>query len=119
MIIRLMKTDINKTNMKKLIIKEILHEGVIDIDLAEQLLESNAEFQLIETINWTEYPYKPEVKFKMAYCKNHILLKYYVTEENIMAKETRVNGEVYKDSCVEFFFLTNGENTYYLSLIHI
>ena len=26
-----LKTDINKTNMKKLIIKEILHEGVIAV----------------------------------------------------------------------------------------
>ena len=108
-----LKTDINKTNMKKLIIKDILHEGVIDIDLAEQLLESNAEFQFIETINWTEYPYKPEVKFKIAYCKNNILLKYYVTEESIRARETRVNGAVHKDSCVELFFSTNGKNTYY------
>jgi hypothetical protein len=99
--------------MKKLIIKEILHEGVIDIDLAEQLLESNADFQLIETINWSEYPYKPDVKFKMAYCEDQIFLKYYVTEENIRAKETNVNGAVYKDSCVEFFFSTNEKNTYY------
>ncbi len=108
-----LKTNKNKTNMKKLIIKEIHYKGVMDFDLAEQLLESNAEFQFIETINWTEYPYKPEVKFKMAYCKNHILLKYYITEENIMAKETGVNGDVYKDSCVEFFVSTNGNNTYY------
>ena len=108
-----LKTDINKTNMKKLIVKEIHHNGVIGIDLAEQLLESNAEFQFIETINWTEYPYKPEVKFKMAYCEDQIFLKYYVTEENIMAKETKINGEVYKDSCVEFFISTNGKNTYY------
>jgi len=102
-----------KTNMKKLIIKEIHHKGVLDFDLAEQLLESNAEFQLIETINWTEFPYKPEIKFKMAYCEDQIFLKYYVTEENIMARETRVNGEVYKDSCVEFFISTNGKKTYY------
>ena len=108
-----MKTDVNKTNMKKLIVKEIDHKGVIDLDLAEQLLENNAEFQFIETINWAEYPYKPEVKFKMAYCKNQIFLKYYVNEENIMARETRVNGDVYKDSCVEFFVSTNGKKTYY------
>jgi len=108
-----LKTDIEKTNMKKLIIKEIHHKGVMDFDIAEQLLESNAEFQFIETINWAEYPYKPEVKFKMAYYENQILLKYYINEENIRAKETNVNGAVYKDSCVEFFFSTNGKNTYY------
>ena len=108
-----LKTNNNKTNMKKLIITEIHHNGVMDFDLAEQLLKSNAEFQLIETINWSEYPYKPEVKFKMAYCEDQIFLKYYVTEESIRAKEAMVNGAVHKDSCVEFFFSTNGNETYY------
>ncbi len=107
------KTSSNQKIMKKLIIKEIHHKGVIDLELAEELLENNSELQFIETINWPEFPYKPEVKFKMAYCQDHILLKYYVTEESIRAKETRVNGDVYKDSCVEFFISTNGNDTYY------
>ena len=108
-----LKTNKNNINMKTLIVKEVHHKDVLDLDLAEQLLENNAEFQFIETINWTDYPYKPEVKFKMAYCKDQLLLKYYVNEENIMAKETRINGDVYKDSCVEFFISTNGKKTYY------
>jgi len=99
--------------MKKLIVKEIQQKGVVDLDLAEQNLEKFAEFQFIETINWPEYSYKPGVKFKIPYCQNQILLKYYVKEESIRAKETRVNGDVYKDSCVEFFFSTNGKDTYY------
>ena len=99
--------------MKKLIIKEIKHRGVIDLDLAEQLLERFAQFQFIETINWSDFPYEPEVKFKIAYCQDLILLKYYVNEESIRAKETRVNGDVYKDSCVEFFISTQKKNPYY------
>ena len=99
--------------MKKLIVKEIENKGVLDLELAEKLLESSAEFQVIETLNWSEYPYKPEVKFKIAYCQDHILLKYFVDEENILAKETRINGDVYKDSCVEFFVSTNGNGSYY------
>lgn len=107
------KTDSTQKIMKKLIVKEIQHKGVVDLDLAEQLLEKFAEFQFIETINWSDFPYKPEVKFKIAYCQDQVLLKYYVHEESIRAKETRVNGDVYKDSCVEFFISTNGNNTYY------
>ena len=99
--------------MKKLIIKEIQHKGALDLDQAEQLLEKSTQLQIIETINWSEYSYKPEVKFKIAYCQDQILLKYYVNEENIMAKETRFNGDVYKDSCVEFFISTKGNETYY------
>ncbi len=107
------KTVANQKNMKKLIVKEIHHQGAVDLNLAEKLLESSAEIQFIETINWPEYPYKPEVKFKIAWCQDQILLKYYVNEENILAKETRVNGDVYKDSCVEFFISTNENETYY------
>lgn len=99
--------------MKKLIIKEIQHKGVTGIDMAEKLLERYADFQIVDTISWPEYPYKPLVRFKMAYCDDHILLKFYVTEESIRAKETRVNGAVHKDSCVEFFISTNGTKTYY------
>ncbi len=99
--------------MKKLVLKEIDHTGPLDMDMAEKLLENHAETQVVETINWAAYPYKPEVKFKMAYHQDQILLKYYVSEENILAKETRVNGRVHKDSCVEFFISTAGNDTYY------
>jgi len=107
------KANGNQLIMKKLTIKEIPHKGELGLALAEQLLESNAEFQYIETINWTEYPYKPDVKFKIAYCRDNILLKYYVTEENIMAKETKINGDVHTDSCVEFFFSPKKDGAYY------
>lgn len=107
------KTDSNQKHINSLTVKEILSKSSLDLDIAEELLERFAEFQFIETINWKEFPYKPEVKFKIAYCQDQILLKYYVNEEIIRAKETRVNGDVYKDSCVEFFISTNGNKAYY------
>ncbi len=107
------ETNQKQKTMKNLLIKEIQHKGDIDIDLAEQLLENSAEFQYIETINWAEYPYKPRVKFKMAWCQDNILLKYYVTEENILAKETKVNAAVHNDSCVEFFISPQKDGAYY------
>ena len=99
--------------MNKLIIKEIDFEGKLNIDKVEELLESNTEVQLIETLNWPEYSYKPDVKFRIAYMQDQILLKYYVNEENIMAKETQVNGDVYRDSCVEFFISPDQNDVYY------
>ncbi len=107
------KPDLNQQTMKKLIVNEILHKDVFNLEQADQLLENNAEIQLINTINWTEYPYKPEVKFKIAYCQDQILLKYYVKEENILARETNINGDVHKDSCVEFFISTKKDAPYY------
>jgi len=105
--------ETHRNEMKKLKINEVIHEGPIDIDQAEELLESNAEVQMIETLNWVKYAYKPEIKFRIAYSKDQIWLKYYVDEESIMAKETRVNGNVYKDSCVEFFISPGRNDNYY------
>ena len=105
--------ETHNNDMKKLKINEIIHEGFNSIDLAERLLESHADIQLIETINWPSFEYKPEVKFRIAHWQDQILLKYYVNEESIMAKETKVNGDVYKDSCVEFFISLDRNDTYY------
>ena len=99
--------------MKELVIKEIDYKGQIDIEKAEELLENNTEVQMIETLNWREYSYKPDVKFRIAYMQDRILLKYYVSEESILAKETKVNGDVYKDSCVEFFISPDQNDVYY------
>ncbi len=98
---------------KKMIVKKLNCENITDIEKAAGLLEKNTEFQIIDTINWPSFSYKPDVKFKIAYCQNQILLKYYVSEKAIKATETSVNGDVYKDSCVEFFISVNGDTTYY------
>lgn len=106
-------TSDNKKQNKSMVIKEIKHNKPLNISKAEKLLESNAEFQFIETINWTKYPYKPEVKFKIAHCQNQILLKYYVKEESVLAKVSTINGSVHKDSCVEFFISPQPGEPYY------
>jgi len=107
------KTDQVSRNMNKLLVNKIESNGISDLKQAEELLESQADFQVIETINWSEYPYKPEVKFKMAYFQDKILLKYYVTEESVRAIASNVNDDVYKDSCVEFFISTKSDSSYY------
>ena len=106
-------TTKNENIVKKLTINEIDYESPLDIDIAEKILEKSTDLQSINTVNWPEFSYKPEVEFRIAYCQGNILLKYYVAEENIMAKETRVNGDVYKDSCVEFFVSPDQNDIYY------
>ena len=102
-----------KKAINKMVINEINYKGSIDLDTAEKLLENSTDIQTISTLNWSEYSYKPDVKFRIAYCQDQIWLKYYVTEENILAKETKINGNVYKDSCVEFFISPDQNDTYY------
>ena len=109
---RMEKSEVTKQD-KSMIIREISHDGAFDISAAENLLERQAKFQLIETINWSQYSYKPKVKFKIAHCQGHILLKYYVEEASVKAAVSTINGSVHKDSCVEFFISLHPNGPYY------
>lgn len=99
--------------MKKLVVRKIDFRGVINLEIAEKLLEKNTESQSIASINWPSFNYNPEVRFRIAYFEDQIWLKFYVTEDSIRAKEINVNGAVCKDSCVEFFISTNKGGSYY------
>ena len=79
---------------------------------AAKALDKAAVKNLINIINWKEFSYKPDISFKIAHTGSGILLKFNVNEKNILAQETRVNGDVYKDSCVEFFISLDGKNYY-------
>lgn len=100
-------------NDKKLIVKEIEHKGKASLKDVSALLEEQTELITISVVNWDSFSYVPEVKFRIARNKNDIWLKYYVTEENILAKHTETNSAVSKDSCVEFFFDPLGDGNYY------
>lgn len=67
----------------------------------------------IETINWPEFNYKPEVYFSISYGKNEIFLKYYVKENFIKAEKSETNQMVCEDSCVEFFVSPENDGIYY------
>jgi hypothetical protein len=99
--------------MKNIIINQINANNIISISEAAALLESKTQTNSIDILNWEEaFPYKPKLKFRIAHTGNEIWLKYYVNEKNILAQETRTNGDVYKDSTVEFFISIDGKNYY-------
>lgn len=75
-------------------------------------LEKQCVLHSIEKINWPDFSYKPSVKFRIGHLGDRICLKYYVTEQSVRALETKINGDVYKDSCVEFFVSFDGEHYY-------
>lgn len=97
--------------MKKLLIPKI-DVDTSDIEsVAEKL--SSLSANRIDTINWPEeYPSKPEVSFKIAHNNDNILLQYEVYENEILGVVTEDNGEVWTDSCAEFF-ITFDDNSYY------
>ncbi|SDE73751.1 Carbohydrate-binding family 9 [Pricia antarctica] len=98
---------------KKLIVKEIEHKGAASLKEVSTLLEEQTELNSIGVLNWEAFAYAPKVQFRIARNKNDIWLKYYVTEDNILAKHTDTNSAVSKDSCVEFFFDPLGNGNYY------
>ncbi len=98
--------------MNQLFIKKIKVEKPVSFSEAEHLLENQTITNSIQIINWEEFSYKPKVQFRIGHIGNEIWLKYYVSENHLRAKETRTNGEVYKDSCVEFFISHDKVNYY-------
>ncbi len=59
--------------------------------------------QAVACINWPEYPYRPDVQFAVAHNGHQLLLKFYVEEDCAMARVSEDNGQVWTDSCCEFF----------------
>lgn len=98
--------------MEHLFIKQIKTKKPVPLSEAEHLLEQQSILHSISTLNWDDFQYRPKVKFRIAHVKDEIWLKYYVDEKHILARETNINGDVYKDSCVEFF-IALGEKDYY------
>lgn len=67
----------------------------------------------IETLNWKEFDYRPEVFFSVAYSNHEIFIKYYVKEKYFKAEKTESNQMVCEDSCVEFFVSPANDGLYY------
>jgi hypothetical protein len=71
------------------------------------------EWNNLDTVNWTEYDYRPYVQFRIAYSDTAIFLHYKVMEYSVRALAMDDNGEVWKDSCVEFFVMPENDGIYY------
>jgi hypothetical protein len=84
-----------------------------DLNEISEKLDSQEGKLRIDTINWKEYGYKPEVVLAIACSDREILLKYYVTENYFKAEKTETNQMVCEDSCVEFFVSPEYDGIYY------
>lgn len=63
--------------------------------------------------NWPEqFPGTPEVGFRIAHNGTHLFIKFTVTEKYTLARIKEDNGEVWTDSCVEFFLATDDSGYY-------
>lgn len=95
---------------------EVKNIGVLSVraeDVAALLDKEGVEFNPISTVNWKEFPYAPEVFFRIAHNGESILLQYVVNEKTSRAKYGEDRGSVWTDSCVEFFSSPADDGYYY------
>ena len=99
--------------MKNLVVKKI-ETGAVEASTVPALFDANGiEWNAIACVNWADYPYQPEVKFRAAHTGDAILLHYQVTEASVRAVALADDGKVWEDSCVEFFLSPESNDFYY------
>jgi hypothetical protein len=98
--------------MKEITVKQLSATAVAAADVPALLDKAGISEHALNTVNWAEYPYCPDVTFRIAYTADAILLHYRVKEKAVRAKYTD-GGKVWTDSCVEFFFSPDANNVYY------
>ncbi|NMC39649.1 MAG: hypothetical protein GYA43_00525 [Bacteroidales bacterium] len=76
-------------------------------------LDNLSDRYRIDYLCWKDFPYRPEVSFKISYSRAEIYLKFYVREKYFKAEMTEINQPVWEDSCVEFFVSPAGDGIYY------
>lgn len=99
--------------MKDLNVKKVSAANIPVEAIPALLDEEKIAFQQIATVNWGEFPYAPEVQFRIAYTNDSFLLHYKVKEASVRAVAAHDNGPVWEDACVEFFSVPAEDGVYY------
>ena len=81
--------------------------------LPETMDKIHLPWQAIASVNWPEYPYRPQAAFRIGYSPVGFYLHYRVEEAHLRARYGEDNGSVWTDSCVEFFLQPTPEGPYY------
>ncbi len=82
-------------------------------DIAAVMDRNDIGFVKIACCNWPdEFPYTPDIRFRIAHTGDTILLNFRCREEYVRAEAPGDNGPVWEDSCVEFFLSPGGQRYY-------
>jgi hypothetical protein len=101
-----------QNNMKNLAIPCLPALDALDLSSVGFLMENKSQRAYIDTVNWTEYTYKPIAAFDIARSHHHLYIRYFVKGNSLKAHHTQDSSPVHKDSCVEFFMKKTNEETY-------
>lgn len=81
------------------------------------LNENKIEWNVLDKLNWREdYPYAPKVRFRIAHTGDAFLLEFSVEEDYTAATYGEDDGDVWNDSCVEFFSMPGDDDELYYNL---
>jgi hypothetical protein len=83
------------------------------LELVTETLNLEVEPLHLKLVNWEEFPYCPEVSVQIAWNHDELFLQYHVKEQSVKGEVTESNGQVWTDSCVEFFLSPEGNDDYY------
>ena len=67
----------------------------------------------VACVNWEEYPYAPEVTFRIAHSDDALAVMFEVEEDHLRAVAMSAEENVWEDSCVEFFVENPGGEGYF------
>ncbi|MDR2272856.1 MAG: hypothetical protein LBF27_18245 [Sphingobacterium sp.] len=101
--------------MEKLTILPIVSNltGSLNFNQLSDLVK-DFEWNSLEYSNWNDsYPYKPQVRFKIGYTQDALLLQFDVAEEQLRGNYAEANQNVWEDSCVELFISFDDRKHYY------
>ena len=74
-----------------------------------------AEVAEVSLDNWGKNEYAPKMTARILYSDYGLHVKMTTDEDNLVARERKQNGDIYLDSCMEFFFSGNEESPYYFN----
>lgn len=95
-------------------IKKISASSVKAAEICRLLDEAQVAFVPVDNHCWAaDFPYKPKFEVRMAHNGSQLLVNYRVTEECVRAVAPHDDGNVWEDSCCEFFLSPSGDGTYY------
>ena len=79
--------------------------------------QAGIAWNAIDQVNWPEYPYKPEVEFRIMHSETEIYLQFHVKEEGARAiYDNDFGSKPYTDDCVEFFMIPSDKDDSYFNL---
>lgn len=99
--------------MKEITVKKIVCGLPLAEEVSKLMDDASVAFNPIDVVNWTDFPYCPNVNFRVAHIGEAILVNYKVTEASVRAVAQADQGRVWEDSCCEFFVRAEGEDEYY------